>query len=150
MFATLFLSQPAITRIPRMILSIPSLYFAIIASISRSTGYRSSFCLYCRRGCVCARNVSIILITLSLSHFPRSSRAINALAHDPRPSLSSSRERMKSQRRFPSHYLSFVHRLQGYEVWCVSVLEIARGRTYSAGGRGLSEGPTPAPPRGTT
>lgn len=35
------------------------------------------------------------------SHFPSSSRADSAFAHDPRPSLSSVRERIKSQSRFP-------------------------------------------------
>ena len=54
-----------------------------------------------------------MLTTRWSSHFPSSSSARSAFAHDPRPSLSSGRERVKSQSRFPklpvspvlSHYM---------------------------------------------
>lgn len=78
-----------------------SRYLAISVSMSRSTGYRSLCCLNCLNGCVLVSNDSIIPTTRVSSHFPSSSNACNAFAHDPRPSVSSVRERMKSQRRFP-------------------------------------------------
>src|SRR3954463_14265531 len=50
-------------------------------------------------------DVSTTLTTLLLSHFPRSSSAIKALAQEPSPpSLSSTRDRTKSQRRFPTSH----------------------------------------------
>lgn len=51
---------------------------------------------------VCAR---------SLSHFPRSSSANRAFAHEPIPSPSSVRERVKSHKRFP-RCSQFLLRLQ--------------------------------------
>lgn len=44
-----------------------------------------------------------MLTTRWSSHFPRFSRANSAVAHDPRPSLSSVRETVKSHSKFPSY-----------------------------------------------
>lgn len=80
-----------------------SRYFAMSVSTNRSTGYRSLCCLNWRKGCVFVSRISMIPTTRTSSHFPSSSSASSALAHDPKPSLSSVRDSVKSQRRFPKH-----------------------------------------------
>ena len=74
--------------------------------------------------------------TLSISHLPRSSRAVRAFAHEPMPSPSSVRARTKSHSRFP-----------GISALCTRC-HGRREATYSAVATALWGRLRPAPRRG--